>query len=145
MRSGFSAYILFVIVITFIVLFTGYLCISINQTKAFGVKNEIVNIIEKYKEDFPKHIPEALNKVGYHNTGRCDDDFIGYDREGNEAVGGTAAICVKAIENNNGQVKGYYYKVVTFYQLDLPIIKTLFNLKSEGETKTIYSRNEYGL
>lgn len=144
MRSSFSAYFLFIIVITFIVLFTGYICISINQAKAFSVKNEIVNIIEKYEDDFAKHIPEVLDKVGYHNSGDCETDYTGFKRNGEKIDNGRdAAICIKQVENSSGVVTGYYYKVETFYQLDLPIIRSVFKLKSKGETKTLYSRKGY--
>ena len=33
------------IVILFILLFTGYLCITLNQTKAVNVKNQIISMV----------------------------------------------------------------------------------------------------
>ena len=47
MREAIGGTWLTGLVITFIVLFSGFLAYSINYTKAFRVKNEIINIIEK--------------------------------------------------------------------------------------------------
>ena len=34
---------------------------------------------------------------------------------------------------------GSYYQVAVFYQLDLPIIKQIYNFQTVGETKIIYT------
>ena len=44
MREAIGGNWLFNIVIFFVILFTGYLCLSINHTKAFNVKDDIVKI-----------------------------------------------------------------------------------------------------
>ena len=42
MREAIGGSWLFNIVIFFVILFTGYMCLSINHTKAFNVKDDIV-------------------------------------------------------------------------------------------------------
>lgn len=47
MREAIGGTWLFGIVITFIVMFTSFLAYSISYTKAFNLKNEIINLIER--------------------------------------------------------------------------------------------------
>ena len=46
MKEAIGGVSLFQIVILFLLLFTGVMCLTINHSKAFGVKDEIINIIE---------------------------------------------------------------------------------------------------
>ena len=39
---------------------------------------------------------------------------------------------------DDGTLKGYYYKVYVFYQLDIPVLHSIFNFRSTGETKLLY-------
>ena len=48
MREAIGGTWLFQIVIVFILLFTGFMCLSINRSKAFNVKNQIIETIESY-------------------------------------------------------------------------------------------------
>lgn len=48
MREAIGGTWLFQIVIFFILLFTGYMCLTINQSKAFNVKNQIIETIQSY-------------------------------------------------------------------------------------------------
>ena len=47
MREAIGGTWIFQIVIFFILLFTGYMCMSINHSKAFNVKNTIIKEIER--------------------------------------------------------------------------------------------------
>ena len=47
MRESIGGAWLVGIVITFVVLFTSYLALSVNYSKAFKVKNEIISLIEE--------------------------------------------------------------------------------------------------
>ena len=49
MREAIGGTWLFGLVITFIVFFASFLAISINYSKAFNVKNNIVDLISKYE------------------------------------------------------------------------------------------------
>ena len=46
MKEAIGGVSLFQIVILFLLLFTGVMCLTINHSKAFGVKDEIINILE---------------------------------------------------------------------------------------------------
>ena len=49
MKEAIGGVSLFQIVIVFLLLFTGVMCLTINHSKAFGVKDEIINIIQEEK------------------------------------------------------------------------------------------------
>lgn len=160
MKNAFGATFLFQIVIFFVILFTGYICMSINQAKAFNVKNEIVKAIEKNAPDltglgateFRSDIVESFEDVGYRLSGNCSEDLKrlssnpknkvwGCSREGNcSSNTENVAFCIAKITSPmaGGKVDAYYYKIETFYQLELPIIKNIFSMRAKGETKILY-------
>lgn len=115
---------------------------SLNQAKAFNVKNEIVLTIEKYdvgSTKFTSEIQSVFNDSGYHNSGKCESDWVGYGIDGKETGTQEAAFCIKEITTTSG-LSGKYYKVKTFYQLDLPLMGKFAPFTADGETKTLYGR-----
>ncbi|MBQ8902226.1 MAG: hypothetical protein IJY87_04060 [Bacilli bacterium] len=108
MKEALGGISLFQIVVLFILLFTGIMCMTINHAKAFGVKDEIVTIIQNseiaaygsgsnYELDATtsKQISDHLRDAGYRITGTCpSSEWIGYDREGKK-VAKDAAYCIK--------------------------------------------------
>lgn len=160
MKNAFGATLIFQIVIFFIVVFTGYICLSINQAKAFNVKNEVVKAVERYAPDFlgfsvgelssfSIEIKEIMENQGYRLEGSCDrlsniegDNYhIRFKRDGTPCSDDKCAICIAEIGTNIAAGgTGRYYKVATFYQLDLPVFNSIFNLNTRGETKVIYKK-----
>lgn len=139
-------------VATFIVLFSAYLAISVNYTKAFKVKNRIISLIEenegftrssdvkesgtdidkiknKAKQTTEDKVYLYLNEIGYNYSDINCPDSIG---AGNDYPGG---YCIKKITATQGS----YYKVATFISLELPIIWIKINVPITGETKVIYN------
>ena len=159
MREAFSGTALFLIVIFFVVLFTGYLCMSINQNKAFAVKNAIVRIVERHgvgkgnldslmaENEIKDEIFEELDAAGYRSKGKCDanEGWKGYNVKGenNEPY----VFCLMLVtsggdssteaSNKNPSGKLHYYKVKTFYQFDIPGLVDLFQWSIEGTTKAM--------
>jgi len=161
MKEAIGGSWLFNIVIFFVILFTGYLCLSINHTKAFNVKDDIVKIIERnngFKEELNnvnasnnvviKEIVESLQKFGYRSTSKCPDAdggqfWYGYDRDGNRDNGNNnSSFCIREVDATSGLggAKTVYYQVVVFYQLDLPIVNSIFGFKLKGDTRLIYNK-----
>lgn len=150
MRNAVGSYILFVIVIFFVVLFSGYICISINKAKAFNTKNEIVKAVERYAPDidpdalgnsgFKDDIQRIMSEAGYRNDGKCEKNAKGYTKDGVGCLTDKCAFCIETtdVKASGSGLSGRYYKITTFYHLDLPIISSVFNLKTTGETKVIY-------
>lgn len=160
MREAIGGTVIFQIVIFFILLFAGFMCLSINHSKAFNVKNMIINTIEREEgvnldspenDEAIKEIVEYLKKNSYRTTGSCPEGYHGYNRDGH-VDSHNSAFCLK-MENTGGGgelPRMAYYRVVVFYQLDLPIFRSVFQFKVSGDTKIMsktvngYSRNDNG-
>lgn len=171
MKEAIGGVTLFQIVILFLLIFTAVMCLTINHSKAFGVKDEIINILETDKlgsyvsgtnnaldSNTISNVVEHLNEVGYRITGSCPNgNWIGYDRNGNQ-TSNNASFCIRTVDVSNAYYedikekckngkceitsgefpKMVYYDVVVFYQLDIPIIRQVFNLKLNGSTKIMF-------
>jgi len=163
MKEAVGGVSLFNIVILFVLLFTGYVSLSINYSKAYNIKNEILSIIRNQGGvctsdspssgdncyNFAEQITDYFKEAGYRAKGNCDtnDDWVGYTREGELLTDGkNAAFCVKGIraESNSELPNALYYQIEVFYQLDLPIIYNTFKFTVTGETSRVYAPNECG-
>lgn len=164
MREAIGGTWLFQIVIFFILLFTGFMCLSINQSKAFNVKSEILEIIERYNgielDDIASGDPalteivNTLSRVSYRTTGKCPDaitdkktgstiQYVGFNRDGH-ITSSNPAFCIAKVNTEHYQPQVVselpsmaYYRIVVFYQLDLPIFHDVFNFTLKGDTKVI--------
>ncbi len=147
MREAIGGTWIFQIVIFFVLLFTGYMCLTINHTKAFQVKDTIIKEIER-KEGVSLNNPdsdEAIQKIvgylkatSYRTTGKCPDGYMGYNRDGHiDSRNSAFCIAKKTIHESSDMPDMSYYRVLVFYQLDLPIFRSVFNFKVSGDTKII--------
>lgn len=165
MKEPVGGFSLFNIVIVFVLLFAGYVSLSINYSKAYNVKNEIINIIKNQGGictsesssknnncyNFKEQITDYFQEASYRSSGDCpkseneDYPWIGYSRTGELIEDGkNAAFCVHpiSVSANSELPNAVYYQVKVFYQLDLPIINKLFDFTITGETSRIYEPNE---
>lgn len=159
MKEAVGGVSLFTIVIVFVILFTGYISLSINYSKAYNVKNEIVNIIRNQGGvctsstpsefnncyNFSEQITDYFRETNYRADGVCSDQEVGYTRTGELASSSDRiAFCVRGISaNGNSELpNALFYRVKVFWQLDLPIFKQLFNFSIIGETARVYAPNE---
>lgn len=142
MREAIGGTWIFTIVIVFIVLFSGYLAISVNYSKAFKVKNQILTIIEQ-KEGLDKNaqseIETYLNGVGYAVYGKCDKTETGMVQNTNHTG---YKYCVSKRKSGSGTLERTYYRVRVWFRLDLPIFGNLFTFPVTGETKAVYYAND---
>ncbi len=159
MRESISITTIFQIFILFVLLFTAIMCLTINNSNAFGVKDSIVNAIEaldgNYLDgaDLNEEIVRVIQETSYRTSGKCPDDYDGFDRAGNSVGSNSsdAAVCIKEVDVTGGIdealsgfaqddfVDGKYYSVVLFFQLDIPVFKQIFNFQTKGETRIIYN------
>jgi len=114
MKEALGGVSIFQIVIIFIILFAGIMCLTINESKAFGVKDEIITIIQNQKfgvgisplnneinNSTASKISQHLNEVGYRTTGTCpSNEWKGYDRNGH-VVTNNASYCIKVNDVSN--------------------------------------------
>lgn len=151
MREAIGSTWLTGIIITFIAIFAGFLAYSISYTKAFRVKNQIINIIEQ-KEGFItsknnslRNISEAALKedksteaemfkyikaLGYNYT--MFDNKLNPCKEGILIEDG--GYCIARYSCNGST----HYKVTTYISLSIPVINIGLNIPISGETKSIY-------
>lgn len=160
MRESIGATWIFSICLTFIILFTAYLAISVNYAKAFRIKSNIVSMIEEnegYNHDIDDRIVNYLVSEGYTASGTCDANISATttNRVDTEyrLVGdcidiyntGRCNACIyRRVRQNNADDIGNcnsYYKVITFFKFDLPIVNVFANFKVGGETKMIHEFN----
>lgn len=145
------------IVVLFVVLFSSYLAISINYSKAFKVKNFILSTIER-REGYTKSLTDTsldtdavnnsetgtesaqseinsyLKDFGYYTnvikSGYCEKNGYGKTMSG--------GYCVKRVCNEAGTGTSNYYKVTTFMRIEFPLITFALDIPISGETKLIY-------
>ena len=166
MKESIGGTTLFIIVIFFIVLFTGYLCFSINQSRAFSVKNGIVRIVERYGNmvgnaddlqnipGFRTDITNELTNVGYRTVGICNTDnendagWVAFKTDGTTTNDGDGVFCIKYVGDNpdpghnvdSPVQKLHYFKIKTFYHFDLPVFRNMLRMNVEGNTKSMQFR-----
>lgn len=128
------------IIIIFLVVVLGMLVASITYTKAFRVKNRIIDIIEQYDGDFANHkdeikgkITETLSRSGHGLKGnnvckQLKDGTTVYE-EGKDYY-----YCIYKYPTQ----RGYYYKVVSYMSVDVMGLGSPVNIPVYGETKVFY-------
>ena len=147
MRESIGGTWLFQIVIVFVLLFAGYICLSINHSKAFAIKNDIILELQRngeYNANAQKNVEALLKKAGYRTSGKCDNGYEGYDRNGaklTNSKSNNAVFCLKKFNITDIYPEypvSYYYKVKVFYQLDLPVLNSVMSFTVTGDTGTIF-------
>ena len=161
MRESIGGAWLLGIAVTIISLFTAYLAFSVNYSKAFKVKDGIVERIEKYEgfsetntrsgrssSNVVDEIQDFLNMISYNTQGKCTE-AIGvakpfYANNGtthlkdNRSMKSTYCIERVTKAGTNGDYSSAYYKVTVFYGFDLGFIDLNSVFFLSGETKNIY-------
>lgn len=138
MKSATGSALLTNIIIVFLVVVMGLLVTSISYTKAYRIKNRIVDIIEDYDGDFKNNknkiiaeIDASLGSVGYRlNEGKSCSTRYGTPI----TTGSNYYYCIYENESQ----RGFYYKVVAYMYLDIPLVGKLVNIPVGGETKVFY-------
>lgn len=157
MREAIGATWIMSIVIAFIALFSGYLAFSVNYSKAFKVKDGIVDRIEKHNgvnNAAINDINDMMTSVGYSSKGKCsvyfNDSGLAYIGVTSNVVdshpssSSTYNYCIQKINalNTSGQLSAAYYKVYVFFSLSIPILNNSSLLDVSGETTVIYFPEE---
>lgn len=151
MKEAYGGYFLFVIVIFFLVVFSAYIALSINYSRAYKVKDEIIGIIERKNglntldggdTGALEEIQEYMAEVGYRTVGECDEGYVGYNLT-SRGITDKPTFCVQTVDVTRGDngIPASYYKIQVFFRLDMPIFSSIFNIKIEGSTKTLYYAN----
>lgn len=162
MREAIGGVFTLQIIIVFFVLVSCYMAFSVNYTKAFRVKNEILSIIQKNEglgagtttdqstSQAIKQIEAIVERYNY-NLGSGYLDWCEKNGYQKQAIGTNSGFCYKTEQvdvsggtNSESTYKGSYYTVATFVNIDLPLFNKFLPFVGnlfivEGETSLIYS------
>ncbi|MBE6155076.1 MAG: hypothetical protein E7163_05885 [Firmicutes bacterium] len=163
------------ILLNLVLIFTGVITVlfigALSYSKAFNVKNRIIEIIEKYGvyghiddnivNDAVDEINPDLSAFGYDvsGTGKCanirnrlvEGQFAKYSSEklSSNLNSTNYNYCVFEIcdlRNENGKCiysDGKYYLVVTFTKFEIPVIGDLLTFPVYGETRMLGKSYDY--
>lgn len=138
------------LVIIFMLLFVGFLALTLNYTKAFKIKNEMLSIIEKQEGVTAGDggtisiINGYLKANGYSAQKACPEGSYGvtdlnslsleYRTSGSKKY----YYCVSKIEapSTNHKDKSYY-QVNSFFYFNLPLLGDVFVFSVNGSTSDI--------
>ena len=131
----------FNLIIIFVIILLTFFMGSLSYSKAFKVKNKIIEEIEKEGnyEDAQDEIENWLSSIGYRvisdNTWSCPD-------EGGEiaTTSSNYQYCVYRFntctkDSDSGRC-GEYYRVISYMYFDIPVISELLKIPVKGETIT---------
>ena len=156
MRDAIGQVFALQVILAFVILINGYMAYSVNYARAFRIKNQIVDIIEQYEGPYNDEaitkINSIIDQMTYEVPTRLVNNFK--SRYGNDSETGESSaepVCQNGwcyIEHNvsvdeaDGERNGKYYSVVTFVNIDIPVINNIIGLGDflsvYGETRTIY-------
>lgn len=146
MRDAFGGLINIAIIIIFLVIVSGYMAYNVSYAKAFRVKNKVISTIEEFEGrcDFSKSndkcvkiIKTYMAQIGYNPLGKDDASNSHFDTPSNcneNTVNCQTGYCTMKCEYDAGGSgsnavgnKYYYYRVVTYVTLDIPIINKIMS------------------
>ncbi len=146
MRQAIGSTWIMQLVIIFMLIFVAFLALTINYTKAFKIKNELVTMIEKY---------EGLS-VGKNGSVALINNYLKYNNYTikstcEEGEWGAKSLDSEVLEYSESKEKYYYcvkktstatiglqdrakYTIRIFFHFSLPVIGELFTFSVDGDT-----------
>ena len=148
MREAIGGTWLTQLIILFMLIFVAFLALSLNYTKAFKIKNEVLTIIEKYEglTDTEKGsiaiINNYLKSNGYSIMKTCPKGSYGVGNLSSSSIKEIGEndrnkyyYCVTKIKSSSSNTKDkVYYKVTLFLNFNLPVVGDLFTFDVNGTT-----------
>lgn len=138
MRNAIGNALLFNIVITMIILIIAFLAASLSYSKAFRVKNNILNLVEKNDGYNKAEIDLLLSDIGYRINPNGTQNCPVKQKTG-EVLNGASNYRYCIVKYTT--VRGVYYGVTAYMYFDIPVIGSLLEIPVYGESKVIYNLN----
>ncbi len=145
MKESIANSYVFMIIITFIIIIMLVFLSSLAYSKAFKVKNKIVDLIEKYDDGYSEEnravldqkIEEMLKDIGYRvsNNHTCPTRTT---KSGNVLTAINNQKNYRYCIYEEPQGRGNQYYVVAYMYLDIPIIDSKLEIPLTGQTKVFY-------
>ena len=145
MRESIGSTWILQLVIVFMLIFVAFLALSINYTKAYKIKNELLSIIEKYEGLNSKDngsisiINNYLRYNSYGTMGTCDAESFGATSLDSNSLVPTSDntkyyYCIKKINTSNMTFPDRAsYEIETFFKFNLPLLGDIFTFRVTGE------------
>ncbi len=151
MRESIGTTWIYGLVLTFTLIFSGFLVLALSYSKAYKLKNEMTSMIEKY---------EGLTTVGAYNNGgsiKIINQYLknaNYSAKGvcNSGEYGSNDLTTETLEAAVQNEKYYYcvsyttnskcrsiFRVTLFYDFNLPVLGKLGKYSVSGQTNEIFS------
>lgn len=138
------------LVIVLMFIFSAFLALSMNYSRAFGVKNEVISIIEK-KGGLTNSAVEIANNylksINYKEVGTCQKGSYGVNINTTATTGRIEQVtdqskkynyCVTKLNSASVNFKHKsFYEVEMFFRFNLPVIGNIFTFKVHGQSKDI--------
>lgn len=133
------------LVIVMMFVFVAFLALSINYSKAFRVKNQVISIIEKNEgidNETIKMINNYLRNNNQVQTGKCPSGYYGVNLSSNtyELANNSKkySYCFAKISSKTLNFsKRAYYDIKLFLKFNLPVVGDIYTFKIDGETKDV--------
>lgn len=154
MRDAIGGVFSLEIIVVFMLVINGYLAFTVNYTKAFRVKNQIIQIIEQHEgftEQAKEKIADYMHEKAQYElstayTNWCQSN--GWETYRSEYNGGfcykISKVDVTGGSSGKSTYQGAYYSIITFVNIDIPVINKILPFTAGifqvgGETSLIFS------
>ena len=133
MRASLGNSMLLSIVIVFISLIILVFIGVLSYSKAYRVKNGVIEILERYDTYDPNNaaendaIRQYLKQVGYQ-IGSCSSTVT------NNMANTGYKLCIEKLDSSDG---GYRFKVTAYVEYNFPIVNTALSTPISGETRIL--------
>ena len=146
MRQAIGTTWLMQLVIVFMLIFVAFISLTINFTKAFKIKNELISIIEKNEglrsgqDGTISLINNYLSYNGHMVKGKCDGIEYGVPSLDSDSIeeavsGENYYYCIKKTSySTTSYPNRAKYSIKIFFHFSLPVIGDIFTFSSEGTT-----------
>lgn len=142
MKEAIGTSLVFNLMMIFIGVLIVILVSSISYSKAFKIRNRILDRIQEYEgynveSGVVDAIENDLKDIGYRivDTNNCEE----YKREGADLLTNTSGgynYCVQRYKTT----EGFYYGVTVFINFDIPLVGNYINIPVYGETRIIFDK-----
>lgn len=148
MRQSIGGIWLLQLVVLFILLFVGFIILTLNYSRSVRIKNEAISIVEKYEglnETSIRNVNTFLYSSGYGATGVCTNEeknglYGALDLSRSTLEEARANVkyfyCVKKLKGTNTT---NYYQLTLFYKFNLPVIGDRAGFSVKGTTTNFQS------
>ena len=151
MRESVGNSTLLYLVVSFSAIIMLFFVGIISYSRAYGVKNRIIEIIEKengWSENAISSVGESIKEMGYTVTAAnfCNKESVKnhMDKIGTYSLKNGAengySYCVYEVSYGSS---GKYYVVVTFVSFNFPVIGNILSIPIYGETQILGKSYDY--